>query len=147
MSVIDHESDIERLLGGIRHVAVLGAHPDPQKPAHFVPTYLSDNGYTVVPVNPDYPDELLWGRRPAANLFELDEPVELVLVFRRREHLAGHADEILAMNPLPTAVWFQQGIRDDAVAERLADAGIDVVQDRCMMIMHRRLDIGDGVSL
>jgi uncharacterized protein len=147
VSVIVDESDIERLLAATRRIAVVGAHPDRHKPAHFVPQYLSEHGYTVIPVNPDYPDELLWGRPPLASLHELDEQVEVVLVFRRREHLSRHADEVLTMSTPPTAVWFQQGIRDDAVADRLSQAGIDVVQDACMMIMHRRLDMDDAVSL
>jgi uncharacterized protein len=147
VSLITNDSNIERILGATRRIAVLGAHPDEGKPAHFVPDYLSKNGYTIIPVNPDYPDVLLWGRNPLASLADLDEEVEMVLVFRRAAHLPQHADEILAMRPLPPVVWFQQGIRHEAVARRLVDADIDVVQDMCAMVMHKRLDLNDAVSL
>ncbi|CAN5815538.1 CoA-binding protein [soil metagenome] len=147
MSVITNEADLERILGATRTIAVLGAHPAPAKPAHFVPDYLSKNGYTILPVNPDYPDELLWGLNPVATLADVDEAVEMVLVFRRPENLAGHAREILAMDPRPAYVWFQQGIRDDDVAGRLAAEGIDVVQDTCAMVMHKKRGLNDAVSL
>jgi len=79
------------------------------------------------------------GERCVATLAELAEPADLVDVFRAPQHLPGHTDEILALRPLPRAVWLQLGIRDDASAERLAAAGIRVVQDRCLMVEHRRL--------
>jgi uncharacterized protein len=147
VSVITSERDIEHILEYTRRIAVLGAHPDTVKPAHFVPDYLSKNGYTIIPVNPDHPDALLWGRNPLASLADVDDVVEMVLVFRRAEHLPRHAEEILAMDPLPRVVWFQQGIRDDEVAGRLSAEGIDVVQDTCAMVMHKKLDLNDAVSL
>jgi uncharacterized protein len=147
MSVVTSKRDIEHILEATRRIAVLGAHPDPDKAAHFVPDYLSRNGYTIIPVNPDYPDALLWGRNPLPSLADLDDVVEMVLVFRRPEHLPEHAEEILAMNPTPRVVWFQQGIMHDEVAGRLAAEGIQVVQDRCAMVMHKKLDLNDAVSL
>jgi uncharacterized protein len=147
MSVITGKRDIERILEATRRIAVLGAHPDPGKPAHFVPDYLSKNGYTIIPVNPDYPDALLWGSNPVASLADVDDVVEMVLVFRRPEHLSVHAEEILAMKSVPSVVWFQQGIRHDEIAGRLAAEGIDVVQDMCAMVMHKKLDLNDAVTL
>ena len=147
MSVVTSKRDIEHILEYTRRIAVLGAHPDPEKAAHFVPEYMSRNGDTVIPVNPDYPDALLWGMNPLPSLADLDDVVEMVLVFRSPEHLPGHAEEILAMNPVPRVVWFQQGIRHDEVAGRLAAEGIEVVQDHCVMVMHKKLDLNDAVSL
>jgi predicted CoA-binding protein len=74
-----------------------------------------------------------------AGLKDLSEPADVVEIFRRPEYLSGHADEILTLPWRPKAVWFQLGIRNDAAAEKLARAGIRVVQDRCMMPEHRRL--------
>ena len=122
-------------------IAVLGAHPDPQKPAHFVPEYLYQQGYRVLPVNPKYAGETLWGETPRRTLTDLEGPIDVVDVFRRAEHLPEHADEILALDPLPKVVWLQQGIRHEEVAARLVDAGIDVVQDTCMLAAHKKLGL------
>jgi predicted DsbA family dithiol-disulfide isomerase len=73
--------------------------------------------------------------------------VDLVDVFRDARHLPGHVDEILSLDPLPRAVWLQRGIRDDDSAARLCDAGIDVVQDRCLMVEHARLLGAAGVGV
>jgi uncharacterized protein len=147
VAVITSEYDIERILGATRTVAVLGASPRDGRPANYVPEYLSQHGYTMIPVNPAYPDALLWGRNPVARLTDVAEPVEMVLVFRRPQDLPAHVDEILAMTPLPAYVWLQSGIRHDDVADRLSQEGIDVIQDRCMMVMHKRRNLDDAVSL
>jgi uncharacterized protein len=132
-------ANIETILREARTVAVLGAHHDEERPAFYVPDYLHEVGYTVLPVNGTLVGRTLWGAPVRASLTELDAPVDVVDVFRRAEALAGHVDEILAMRPLPKVVWFQQGIRNDAVARTLEAAGITVVQDRCMLADHRAL--------
>lgn len=130
-----------RILRDSHVVAVLGAHPDPKKPAHFVPAYLHEQGFDVIPVNPTHQNDTLWGRTPASTLAELRRPVDVVEVFRRSEHLPAHLPDILAMDPLPKVVWFQQGIRNDEVVRHLTDAGIDVVQDACMLALHKKLGL------
>lgn len=132
-------SEIRALLERYRRVAVLGAHPEARRAAHYVPRYLAAHGYEVFPVNPAYAGQELFGRRVAATLADLDEPVEIVEAFRRAERLPEHLEEILALSPLPKVVWLQSGIRHDEVARALEAAGIAVVQDRCMMIDHQRL--------
>lgn len=119
-------------------VAVLGAQLDAQLPAHYVPDYLYRQGYRIVPVNPTHLGETRWGEPFRAHLGDIAEPVDLVDVFRRAEHLDGHLADFLAMRPAPGAVWFQLGIRNDRVAAALAATGIDVIQDRCTMADHRR---------
>lgn len=130
--------DLEAILREARTVAVLGAHPDPHRAAFFVPDYLASRNYRVLPVNPDVPDATLWGRTPASTLAELDEPVDVVVVFRRSERIPSHVDDVLAMRPRPRVVWLQQGIRNDEAAARLEAEGIEVVQDACMLAQHRR---------
>lgn len=132
------ETLVRELLETARTVAVLGAHPDPARPAHYVPAYLVEHGYRVLPVNVTKAGQTLFGETVRAALTEIDEPVDVVDIFRPSDAIAGHLDEILAMKPLPGAVWLQLGIRDDATAEKLRAAGIRVVQDRCMLAEHRR---------
>ena len=127
------------LLLAARVVAVLGAHPSTWRPAHYVPAYLISMGYRVIPVNPGFVGQELFGAPTVATLAEIPEPVDLVDVFRPGDRLRDHEADILAMRPLPTAVWFQQGIRNDDVAGRLRAAGITVVQDRCTLADHQSL--------
>lgn len=125
------------LLRDARTIAVLGATGTRHKAAFYVPAYLVDQGYRVLPVNAVKVGQELFGQPVVGSLTDLDEPVDLVDVFRRSELLIEHEAEILAMDPLPRVVWFQQGIRDDALAARLEAAGITVVQDACTLAVHR----------
>ncbi|MDZ7706815.1 MAG: CoA-binding protein [Trueperaceae bacterium] len=142
MPLLTSDEALRTVLQTAHTVAVLGAHPDPGKPAHYVPRYLREHGYRIVPVNPRYTDQQLFGETPRGKVTDLDEPIDVVDVFRRSENLPAHAEEILAMRPLPKVVWLQQGIRHAEVARQLAEAGIDVVQDACMLAVHKRLGLG-----
>ena len=138
-NLVDDDAGLARILRESRTVAVLGAKAQPAEPAHYVPAYLARHGYRVRPVNPLIAGTRVLDEPVVATLADLPEPVDLIDVFRRPEYLSGHAAEILALPWRPAVVWFQLGIRNDAAAERLAQAGIRVVQDRCMMPEHRRL--------
>ena len=131
------DDDLRTLLAATRRIAVLGAHPDPAKPAYYVPDYLHGRGYAVLPANPVYAGRTLWDEPVRATLAEIGAPIDVVDVFRRSEQLADHLDDLLAVRP--GLVWLQSGIRNDTIAGRLEDAGIAVVQDRCLMVEHRRL--------
>ncbi len=133
------DEEIRRILRDNRVFAILGAHPEPHRAAFYVPDYLQGQGYTVLPVNPTKVGQRLWNQPVKGTLAELEQPVDLVDVFRPGYALGEHVDDILAMNPRPKVVWFQLGIRNDAVAKRLRDEGITVVQDRCTLADHRRL--------
>jgi hypothetical protein len=133
---------IRAVLQRARVVAVLGAHTDVSRAAWYVPDYLHQQGARILPVNPALAGQTLWGEPARASLTELTEPVDVVDVFRRAEALPGHLAELLAMRPLPKVVWFQLGIRENTVAAALSAAGIDVVQDRCMLADHRRMGLG-----
>ena len=138
-NLIDDDAGLVAILNGTKTVAVLGAKPGAAEPAYYVPAYLRARGYRILPVNPVVAGRELHGTRTVAHLADLAEPVDVVEIFRRPEYLSAHAGEILALPWRPAAVWFQLGIRNDAAAERLARAGIRVVQDRCMMPEHKRL--------
>ena len=133
-------AQIRDLIVQSKRIAVLGIKTEAQasQPAFYVPKYLVSAGFDVVPVLVDYPEvtEVL-GRKVFRKLTEISAEIDLVDVFRRPHDIEGHLDDLLAKKP--KAVWFQSGIRNDAVAERLARADIKVVQDRCLMVEHRRL--------
>lgn len=133
--VIDDFDAITRLLERTKRVAVLGIKTAAQaeQPAFYVPKFLVDAGFELVPVPVYYPDVTsILGQPVYRRVADVPPPVDLVDVFRRPKDLAGHLEDLLAAKP--RAVWLQEGIRDDAFAERLADEGITVVQDRCLMV-------------
>lgn len=136
---VDDEAGIDRVLDGMRRVAVLGIRSEKaaNRPAHYVPAYLQSAGLEVIPV-PVYDPEVtqILGQPVYRRVADIPGEVDVVDVFRRPEDIPAHLDDILAKRP--KAVWFQSGIRHDPSAERLAREGIWVVQDRCLMVEHRR---------
>jgi predicted CoA-binding protein len=134
---VDDDADLRRLLESVNAIAVLGIKAGEHDDAYRVPLYLQRAGYRILPVSPKLTSVL--GMRCAPRLADLDAPADLIDVFRASAHVPGHVDEILALPWRPRAVWLQQGIRDDVSAARLEAAGIAVVQDRCIMVDHRRL--------
>jgi predicted CoA-binding protein len=137
--LVDDDAGLTRILREARTVAVLGAKVGAAQPAFYVPAYLHARGYRILPVNPVLAGQTVFGETVVGTLADLRERADVIDVFRRPEYLPGHAHEILALSWRPRAVWFQLGIRHDGAAAQLARAGIDVVQDRCMMPEHRRL--------
>jgi uncharacterized protein len=119
-----------------RTIALVGASPKPWRPSHRVMRYLLEQGYRVIPVRPAGPPEIL-GVPRVASLAEIDEPVDVVDVFRRAEFCPGIAEEAAATGA--AALWLQLGIVSQearAIAER---AGMDYVEDACTAIVHRQL--------
>jgi len=133
--VIDDAESITKLLEGTQRIAVLGIKTEAQadQPAFYVPKFLVDMGFDVVPVPVYYPDVTsILGRPVYRKIADVPPPIDMVNVFRRSQDLAAHLDDLLAAKP--RSVWLQQQIRSDSFAERLAEAGITVVQDRCLMV-------------
>ncbi|RKH17531.1 CoA-binding protein [Corallococcus sp. CA047B] len=134
-NLIEDPTGIGALLGRSKRVAVLGIRPDthPTKPAHAIPKFLKDHGFTVLPV-PTHHEQggTILGEPVSTSVKDVPGEVDVVDVFLRPEDINAHVDDLLAKKP--RAVWFQKGIRNDAAAERLAKAGIQVVQDHCMMV-------------
>jgi predicted CoA-binding protein len=131
------DAELRELLRRVRSIAVLGIKDGADDDAFRVPRYMQAHGYRIIPVNPKLATVL--GEPAKAKLAEITGGVDLVNVFRASQHVPAHVDEILALSPRPLAVWLQLGIRHDEAAARLAAAGIAVVQDRCLMVEHRRL--------
>ncbi|MER3480613.1 MAG: CoA-binding protein [Meiothermus sp.] len=131
------DAELRDSLAAARTIAVLGAHAHHNKAAFYVPDYLYRHGYRILPINPAFAGQTLWGQKVRANLREVLEPVDLLDVFRRSQALPLHLEEILALRP--KLVWLQSGIRHPAFAEKLEENGIAVVQDRCLMVVHGQL--------
>ena len=130
-NLVDSPEGIEAILRECRRIAVLGIKTEAQRdrPAFYVPEYMARAGYDIVPVPVYFPDATeIMGRPVYRTLADVPQPVDMVNVFRRSHDIPPHLPDILAARP--KVVWIQTGIRNDAVAEALARAGIKVVQDR-----------------
>jgi hypothetical protein len=131
--LIEDDEGIRRVLHDTRRIAVLGIKVESGQPAYYVAAYAKRVGLEIVPVPVYYPDatEIL-GERVYRRLADIPGDVDMVNVFRRPRDIPPHVDDIISKHP--KSVWFQLGIRNEESAERLARAGIDVIQDRCLMV-------------
>ncbi len=140
--ILTDPNNLRPRLANARTIAVLGAHTDLTRPARYVPEYLHHQGCRILPVNPTLVGQTLWGEPVRASLLEWKGQFDLVDVFRRSEALPDHVEELLGACRPGTLVWFQLGIRNDTVATELAKAGLDVVQNRCILADHRAWGLG-----
>ena len=131
------ETDDElRAILDLETIAVVGCSSTAGKAAHDIPAYMQRHGYEIVPVNP-YADEIL-GRAAEDSLADVDQEIDIVDVFRPSEEVAGIVGAVLERDDVQV-VWTQLGIEDDEAAARAEDAGLEVVQDRCLKVEHQRL--------
>lgn len=139
-NILTTDEQLADLLRSTRRIAVLGIKPESHgsQPAFYVPSYMMNAGYEIIPVPVYYPDvkEIL-GQRVYRDLRDIPGQIDLVNLFRRSQDVPKHIDEILGAKP--KSVWMQAGIANDEAAHRFADAGIKVVQNACLMIEHRAL--------
>jgi predicted CoA-binding protein len=122
-----------KILSDYRTWAVVGWSPRPGRDSHRIASFLESRGYRVLRVNPEAAGE----QGCVPDLASVDEPVDVVDIFRRSEAAGAHVDEAIAIGA--KAVWMQLGVIDPAAAKRAEDAGLDVVMDRCPAIDHPRL--------
>ena len=125
----------EQILRDARTIALVGASPNPARPSHGVMRYLMRQGYRVIPVRPHVTEVL--GVPCVASLSEIDEPIDLVDVFRNEEAAPGHARE--AVEAGAKAFWLQLALRSPDARAICEDAGVDYVEDECTAIVHRRI--------
>ena len=141
--LVTDDAEVARIAGEAKRVAVLGIKTEKQagQPAFYVPEYLHSAGVQVVPVPVYYPEvtEIL-GEKVFRKVADIPGQLDLVDVFRRPDDLEEHLDDLIAKRP--KTVWLQSGIRHPGFAAKLQAAGIDVVQDRCLMVEHRRARVG-----
>ena len=137
-NILETDAEIRRLLTDTKTIAVVGIKMESYQPAFYVPQYMQNAGFEIIPVPVYYPEatEIL-GEKVYRKLTDVPQEIDLVNLFRRSSDVAKHAEDILAKKP--KAVWLQSGIRNDEVAVSLAKAGIKVVQDLCLMVEHRAL--------
>ncbi len=137
--LIDRDEDVAAAVRSLKRVAVLGIKTEAQagQPAFDVPQYLQRAGLDVVPVPVYYPDVAqILGRPVFRTLAAVPGELDCVDVFRRPQDIPGHLDDLIAKRP--KLVWFQLGIRHDEAAAKLVAAGVDVIQDRCLLVEHKR---------
>lgn len=120
--------EIRALLGRVKTIAVVGLSPKPERPSHGIAKAMQGFGYRIVPVRPASAEVL--GEKAYAGLRDVPSPIDLVDVFRAAEHLDALVDDCLALG-IP-AIWIQEGIVNEAAAQRARDAGMTVVMDRCI---------------
>ena len=139
-NVIEDTNGIQDVLRQTKTIAVLGIKPESHadQAAHYVPAHIAAAGYEVIPVPVYYPEVTqILGKKVYRKLTDIGRPIDMVNVFRRPNDIPPHVDDIIAAKP--KSVWFQLGIRNDEAARKLAEAGIRVIQDRCLMVEEGRL--------
>ena len=132
---------IRDVLQSTKTIALVGASPKAERPSHGVMRFLLQNGYRVIPVNPGQVGKEILGQPVVGRLADIDEPVDLIDVFRAPEQLGEVVDEVLDMKRLPRFIWGQLGVRNDAVAAKAEAAGLTVVMNRCPAIEIPRLGL------
>jgi predicted CoA-binding protein len=131
---INSKETIKKILDDCRTIAVVGLSSDPNRPSHGVASYMRGRGYRVIPVNPNETE--VFGEKAYSSLAEVPDKIDLVDVFRRSDEAGKSVDEAIAIGV--KAVWLQDGVIDQAAAERAHKAGLLVVMDRCWLRDHAR---------
>jgi predicted CoA-binding protein len=134
-SDIHSASDIQKILG-LKNIAVVGMSKNEAKPAHFVPKYLIDHGYNVIPVNPTISEVL--GRKSYSSIADVPEVIDIVEIFRRSEDVPPVVNDAVKKRGIKV-IWMQSGIYNEEAEREAKENGMDVVFNRCMMVEHNQL--------
>lgn len=134
---VDLHSDSElRKIYDLKNIAVVGMSKNEGKPAHFVPKYLIEHGYNVIPVNPTITEVL--GRKSYPSIADISEDVDVVDIFRRSEDVPVVVMDAMKKKGIKV-IWMQEGIYNEEAERKAKENGMDVVYNRCMMAEHKRL--------
>jgi len=131
----NHTDDEIKEIFSLKNIAVIGMSKHPEKAAHFVPKYLSEQGYNIIPINPTT-DEIL-NKKCYSSVIEIHQPIDIIDVFRPSDQVLPVIEESITMKP--KVIWLQEGIHNPQAEELARDQGIKVVFNRCMFAEHKRL--------
>ena len=135
----DSHSDSEvKSFYKLKNIAVVGMSKNEEKAAHYVPKYLIEHGYNVIPVNPTITTEVL-GRKAYPTIADVPETIDVVDVFRRSEDVPAVIDDAIKKKDGIKLIWMQVGVYNEEAEKKAKENGIDVVYNRCMMEEHKRL--------
>ena len=132
---INSQDTINRILEECRTIAVVGLSSNPWRPSNSVAGYMKEQGYSVIPVNPNEPE--VFGEKSYRSLADVPEKIDLVDIFRKSESAGEAVDEAIKIGA--RAIWLQEGVIDERAAERAVEAGLLVVMDRCWLKEHMRV--------
>lgn len=138
--------DFAALLAATKTIAVVGMSNRPDRPSYAVASVMQDGGYRIIPVNPQYAGTMILGEPCVAALADINVAVDIVDCFRRSEDMVGVATEAAAMTPMPIVLWMQLGVANDDAAKIAQNAGIDVVQNKCLETTYLALNPGRKMS-
>ena len=130
---------IRGILNTVKTIAMVGVSANTSRPSYFAFKYLHERSYRMIPVNPGLAGQDLLGRKVFATLLDIDEPVDMVDIFRPPRYARAIVEEALRMEPRPRVMWMQLGIRDDEAARLAEENGLKVVMNRCPKIEYGRL--------
>jgi uncharacterized protein len=137
----DSHSDFEiKNIYGMKNIAVVGMSKNEEKAGHFVPKYLIEQGYNIIPVNPTITEVL--GRKAYPRIADIPQKIDIVDIFRRSEDVPAVVDDAINKKDEINVIWMQSGIYNEKAEKKAKENGIDVVYNRCMMEEHRRLFSG-----
>ena len=132
--IITATEDIKQILEYSKVIAVLGLSPKPERDSNMVSKYMKANGYKIIPIRPGQKEIL--GKKAYASPDGINEPVDILNVFRSSDKIIPHAEEALRLKP--KVFWMQLGIENSQAADLLTEAGIDVVMDMCIKVEHEK---------
>jgi uncharacterized protein len=133
------DSYIRGILNTVKTIAMVGFSPKDNRPSYFAFKYLQERGYRVIPVNPGHAGKEILGQKIYGKLADIPEPVDMVDIFRAAQFALPVVEEALALNPRPSVIWMQLGVRNEAAAALADAAGLKVVMNRCPKIEYGRL--------
>ncbi|HEX5483588.1 MAG TPA: CoA-binding protein [Terriglobia bacterium] len=137
----DLQDPIGDILQRFKTLAVVGLSPKPSRPSHGVASYMRSHGYRVIPVNPNA--NSIFGEHCYASLEDIPAPVEVVVIFRRSEFVPPVVESAIRIGA--HVVWMQEGVEHEAAAKRAREAGLEVVEDRCILKEHAKRFVAEGI--
>lgn len=132
---------IREILLGYKSLAVVGLSSNPKRPSHGVAAYMKAHGYRVIPVNPN--EKEVFGEKSYARLEEVPEPLEVVVIFRRPQFVPEVVEA--AIRKGARVIWMQEGVLHEEAAERARNAGLAVVENRCILKEHAKRFVSEGI--